>query len=301
MKRPQFPLYIVSKGRADTRLTARHLAGLGIPYFIVVEAQEADAYRAVIEGGEVLVLDPAYQRDYDAFWKLDDGVSRGSGPARNFAWDHAIASGAEWHWCMDDNINGFFRYHRNKKTPCTSPALFAAMEDFVLRYKNVGMAGPQYAMFVTRKRNRWPPFVLNTRIYSCNLIRNALPMRWRGRYNEDTDLSLRVLKAKWVTVLFNAFLQWKMPTLTMKGGNTDTIYVGGTDAKSRMICEMHPDVAQMHHRFGRPHHLVNYDGFDQRLVFREGFVAPSEADNYGMELQTDIPMDERGAFARKFR
>ena len=87
-----------------------------------------------------------------------------------------------------------------------------------LRYKNVAMAGPQYKFFAP-DRQKLPPFVRNTRIYSCNLIRNDLPFRWRGRHNEDTIKSLDVLKAGWCTILFNAFLQDKAPTLTIKGGN----------------------------------------------------------------------------------
>ncbi len=79
-------------------------------------------------------------------------------------------------------------------------------KDFVLRYENIAMAGPNYFMFAPRKRKH-PPFSLNTRIYSCNLIRNDLPFRWRARYNEDTDLSLRMLKAGWCTVLFYVFLK----------------------------------------------------------------------------------------------
>lgn len=33
------------------------------------------------------------------------------------------------------------------------------------------------------------------RAFPCILIQNDIPFRWRGRYNEDTDLSLRALKA----------------------------------------------------------------------------------------------------------
>jgi len=44
------------------------------------------------------------------------------------------------------------------------------------------------------------------------LIRNDVPYRWRGRYNEDTDLSLRMLKDRWCTIQFNAFLQGKAAT-----------------------------------------------------------------------------------------
>ena len=46
-----------------------------------------------------------------------------------------------------------------------------AMESFVLRYKNVVMAGPHYRMFMPARLKR-APFFLNTRIYSCNLIKN---------------------------------------------------------------------------------------------------------------------------------
>jgi hypothetical protein len=38
---PQFPIYIVSKGRHDTRLTARALDRLAVPFKIVVEAKSA--------------------------------------------------------------------------------------------------------------------------------------------------------------------------------------------------------------------------------------------------------------------
>ena len=61
-------------------------------------------------------------------------------------------------------------------------------------------------MFVVRKCGVLPAFKASTRIYSCIPIDNALPFRWRGRYNEDTDLSLRVFKAGLCMIQFNAFL-----------------------------------------------------------------------------------------------
>ena len=88
-----------------------------------------------------------------------------------------------------------------------------------------------------------PPFVVNTRIYSCLLIENSAPYRWRGRYNEDTDLSLRVLKDGLCTIQFNAFLCGKVTTQRMKGGNTKEFYSDeGTLPKSQMIADLHPDV-----------------------------------------------------------
>jgi hypothetical protein len=296
----RFPIYIVSKGRAGSRLTARSLGAMGVPYWIVVEGQERDEYAAVIDPARILVLDPEYQRAYDTFDDLGDAKSRGPGPARNFAWDHAIAAGAPWHWVMDDNIQDFHRFNHNLKVPVSDGAVLVAMEDWALRWRNLAMVGPNYFMFAPRKQKPSAPVKLNTRIYSCNLIRNDVPFRWRGRYNEDTDLSLRMLKAGWCTALFQAFLQYKLPTQQIAGGNTDAFYAReGTFPKSRMLVEMHPDVARQVIRFGRDHHFVDYRRFESnRLVLRPGVTIADTPNEYGMRLQ-HLDQSPRKAARRK--
>jgi hypothetical protein len=283
---PQFPIYIVSKGRWDSRLTSKALEALGVPYFIVVEEQEYSSYAEVISPERVLVLDKAYQREYDTFDDLGDTKGKGPGAARNFAWDHSVDQGFPWHWVMDDNIKWFYRLNRNLKVPVSDGTIFRCMEDFCLRYRNVSMAGPNYFMFASRKSKK-PPFIPNTRIYSCNLIRNDTPFRWRGRYNEDTDLSLRMLKAGWCTIQFNAFLQEKTTTQYLKGGNTDEFYAKeGTLAKSKMQVAMHPDVSKLVMRWGRHHHLVDYSPFrNNTLVLKDGVSVLDRVNNYGMQLK----------------
>lgn len=285
---PRHPLYIVSKGRHEFMYTSGHLTAMGVPHHIVVESQEADAYRAASGPlTTVLVLDPEYQDRYVTCDDLGFWEGKGcSGPARNFAWDHAVAAGAEWHWVMDDNIDGFYRLYRNIKTPCVAKAFWRAMEDFCERYENVMMGGPNYFMFASRK-TVMPPFTPNTRIYSCNLIRCSAPYRWRARYNEDTDLSLRMLKDGWCTVLFNAFLQMKLTTQTVPGGNTDTIYAEGTLAKSEMLARLHPDVASVTTRWNRDHHYVDYSVFRRTKLQPRPDLAPitRTVDDFGMVLQ----------------
>ncbi|MEX3929762.1 hypothetical protein AB4Y36_38125 [Paraburkholderia sp. BR10936] len=290
----RFPIYIPSKGRADNALTMGYLDEMGLAYTVIVEAQEYDAYACRYPADRLLVLDPAYQARYETCDDLGDTKGRGPGPARNFAWDHAIARGFDWHWVMDDNIRGFYRMNRNLKVPVSDGTIFRCMEDFALRYRNLAMVGPNYEMFAPRKY-KVPPFVMNTRIFSCNFIRNDIPFRWRGRYNEDTDLSLRVLKAGWCTVQFNAFLQDKVPTQTMKGGNNAEFYEReGTVPKSRMLVRLHPDVARMLWRFGRWHHYVDYKPFaSNRLVLREGVELPQGTDNYGMALRYLVDKPKR--------
>lgn len=282
---PRFPVYIVSKSRWDSRFTVKALEAIGVPFHIIVEQQELENYAAVIDRSKILVLDPEYQRMYNTFDRLGDSKSKGPGPARNFAWANAKANGSEWHWVMDDNIRAFYRYNRNREIMVGDGTIFRCMEDFALRYVNVAMAGPNYFAFVPRK-TKVPPLTLNTRIYSCNLIKNSLPYRWRGRYNEDTDLSLRILKAGLCTVLFNAFLQHKLVTQSVPGGcHSDFYSKEGTLPKSMMQVNLHPDVSRLVWRFGRWHHHVDYRPFRKnKLLVRSGVEIADATDDYGMKV-----------------
>jgi len=172
------------------------------------------------------------------------------------------------------------------------------MEDFALRYKNVSMAGPNYFFFAPRKTQQ-PPFITNTRIYSCNLIRNDTGFRWRGRYNEDTIISLDMLTAGWCTIQFNAFLQDKMCTQVLKGGNTEEFYHAegkvqdgeryadtGTLAKSQMLANVYPQYCKVVRKFSRIHHEVNYRPFKtQKLIRRDDIKISTEPNEYGMKLK----------------
>ena len=136
-----------------------------------------------------------------------------------------------------------------------------------------------------------PAYYLNTRVYSCILIKNDIPYRWRGRYNEDTDLSIRALKDGWCTILFNAFLCEKQQTMTMKGGNTDELYKQDGDMDGRLLMaqslvDQHPDIASVSWKWDRYQHHVDYSGFRRnKLKRREGLKIESGINNYGMILK----------------
>jgi hypothetical protein len=268
-----YPIYIPSKGRHDVRKTAEALERMGCRYHIIVEEQEADLYRATCKserGATVLVLPDRYKDEYEHMDDLGRTKSSGPGPARNFAWDHSIETyGAKRHWVMDDNIRKFSRLNKNnKEVEVLTPSFWAAMGLFVDRYANVAMAGPNYAMFA-KSFDKLPPFIANTRIYSCNLILNSAPFRWRGRYNEDTILSLDMLTAGWCTLQFNAFLQKKIETQQVKGGNTAEFYAReGTWPKSEMLVRAYPEVARHVVKYGRDHHHVDYRPFKRNRLVR---------------------------------
>lgn len=268
---PRYPVYIISKGRWESRLTSKALEAIRVPYHIVIEPQEYDQYAAVIDPSKILVLPFS-------------NLGQGSIPARNWVWEHSISIGAERHWILDDNIGGFHRLHDNFKIAVDTGATFRAAEDFADRYENVSLAGFNYCFFAKRKQ-LIPPFVLNTRIYSCILIKNSVKHRWRGRYNEDTDLSIRVLQDGDCTVLFNAFLADKAATMTMKGGNTDELYQGDGRLKmAQSLKDQHPHLVDITQKWGRWQHHVNYHIFKRNKLIPKPGVVVDDVNNYGMEL-----------------
>lgn len=245
-----------------------------VPFHVVIEPQEYDDYAAVIPKEQIYTL---------PFFNL----GQGSIPARNWVWEHAIEQGHTRHWILDDNIKHFGRLYKNKRYRVRTGATFAASEDFADRYENVALAGMQYRGF-TEERAYHPPFILNTRVYSCILIQNDIPYRWRGRYNEDTDLSLRVLKDGWCTILFYAFFADKAPTMTMTGGNTETLYkLDNEDGRllmAKSLQEQHPDVTRIVRKWGRWQHSVNYRPFKGNVLIKKKNVELPEDSEYGMSL-----------------
>jgi len=280
--KPKYPFYIVSKGRADTRHTSRAFEKLKTPYYMVIDEKEYSDYAAVIDPKKILIMPEEYRTNYDTFDDLGLSKAVGPGCARNFCWDHSIENGFKRHWVFDDNVKDFLRLNENR-IRVADGTIFKIMEDFCDRYTNIAIAGPNYRFFVAGDRH---PFILNTRIYSMLLIKNDIPYRWRGRYNEDTDLSLRVLKDGWCTCQFNAFLGNKTATQTIKGGNTEQFYSKeGTSPKSEMQVRMHPDVSKLVWKFNRWHHHVDYRPFkNNKLIRKPDVEIPEGINNYGMIL-----------------
>ena len=70
---PSYPVYIISKGRWETRFTSKSLEDMNVPYRIVIEPQEYEQYAAVIDPTKILVLPFS-------------NLGQGSIPARNWVW-----------------------------------------------------------------------------------------------------------------------------------------------------------------------------------------------------------------------
>lgn len=278
----RYPICIPSKGRHDVQITSKHLDGLGATYKFFVEETEADLY--IEKLGEDKVISMPFH-----------DLGKGSIPARNFIWDWAQEREHSRHWVIDDNLTGFSRTHMNRRLMVHGGSFFNCMEDFVDRYENIAIAGPHSRGFVADRDSRKPPFYWNHRVYSCSLIDTNLDYRWRGRYNEDTDLCLRMLKDGHCSILFNALTMDKFATHkgtgkdigAMKGGNTDNVYAAD-DYRLKFaesLKEQHPDVVEVTWRWGRWHHVVDYTPFKKnKPILRAGVTRTKERNNYGMEL-----------------
>lgn len=272
---PKYPIYIPSKGRWNNGQTRKRFEEMNVPYYIVVEPQEYELYANVIDKEKILVLPFS-------------NLKQGSIPARNWIWEHAIKEGHERHWIIDDNIIRFYRLNRNQVIRVVDGTIFKCAEEFTNRYENVALSGFNNIAFSRPNSENVAPFQLNTRIYSITLILNSIPYRWRGRYNEDTDLSIRVLKDGLCTIQFNAFLADKATTMHMKGGNTDELYQDDGRLKmAESLNKQHPHITRVTQKWNRYQHHVNYKPFRyNKLIKKKGLIIPKGINNYGMKLIT---------------
>ena len=277
MNKTKYPIYVISKNRVDVCYTAKFLANDNMDFKIVVEPQETQKYANKFGQDKILTLPFS-------------NLGLGSIPARNWCWENAKKNGHFRHWILDDNIHFIYRTYKGKRIRCKSLPAFKCIEDFTDRYKNVAISGLNYSMFVAGGN---PPFYLNTHVYSFLLIRNDLKYRWRGRYNEDTDLCLQVLSYKWCTVAFNAFCQNKQTTGTMKGGNADELYKGhGRLYMANALKRMWPGVVDVKRRYKRPQHVIahSWRKFDHSLIKKKDYNVSHETNEYGLTLKEKSPI-----------
>jgi hypothetical protein len=275
MNETRYPVYVLSKGRADCCLTARCFTRDRLRFFLVVEAQEEQEYRKYYPHAEYLILPP-------------EATGQGAVRVRQWIWEHSSELGAERHWEFDDNIREIGRLNKGYRIKCQAGIALNVIEDFTDRYTNIAIAGLNYQMFVINTTSI--PYYLNCHVYSAMLIKNNIPCRWRLRYNADTDLCLQALTSNWCTVNFNVFYGDKQQTMKMKGGNTSRYQGDGRLIMARTLEEMWPEHVETKMRYGRPQHVIkhNWKQFKQPLIRR------SDIDWEAIEQRTwSIPLKKR--------
>lgn len=271
---PKYPVYVPSKGRYESCYTAEFLIKDNVPFYLVVEPSEVDSYGSRFGYDRLLVLpwdgNDSVRRAYCKSLGIENG---GLIAVRNWIKAHSIAAGAERHWQLDDNMREVRQIVKNRRMYCSAGYALNATETFVDRYSNIALAGLSYYMFGIAIPGGKPPFYRNVHVYSCTLVLNSIPHKWRIAYNDDTDICLQVLSDGWCTVLMNAFMVQKIRTMMVKGGNTTDLYQG--DGRLRMAKSLErlwPGVVETRRRFGRPQHVIKnqWQKFDTPFKFKEG-------------------------------
>lgn len=255
--KPKYPIFIISKGRHDVCYTADMFLKYNVDFKIVIEPQEFNLYKQKYNE-KILIQTPF------------SNLGLGSIPARNFVWEQGIKSGMERHWIFDDNIRKTRYIWNGRKVECDPNIAISEVEKFTDRYENIAISGMQYTFFITKGHKK--PFYLNNRVYSNLLIRNDLDFRWRGRYNEDTDLCLQAWSKNLCTVLFNVFTIDKNATMAMKGGNMTELYKeNGRLQMSKDLERVWPYVVETKRKFGRAQHHIKKNSiqFDTQLIRRK--------------------------------
>lgn len=251
----KYPIYIPSKGRSQYCQTVKFMLKDKVDFKIVIEPSQEKAYKKEFDKQLLLILPENNMKLLGS---------------RLWIREHSIKNGFKRHWQFDDNIYNIYRLHKGKRIVINANIAIKTIEDFTDRYKNIGISGFNYEMFITSYTKK--PYYLNTHVYSASLINNNMPYKWRLYYNDDTDLCLQVLTNKLCTVAFNVFTVKKIETMVIKGGNTDDMYKvkDGRLKMARALEEVWPNHVETKMRFGRPQHVIkhNWKQFKTPLIRR---------------------------------
>jgi len=248
-----YPVFIPSKGRYDNCLTADMMIKDKMFFFIVVEPQEFNLYNKKYNKKYLLKL---------PFSNLNKGVY----PARNWIKEYANKNGYKYHWQFDDDMKTLAYYTNGKQHKKPSSYILPLIENFVNKYKNIGVASITSSAFAFSKKT---PYGLNKMVYGCFLYKSDLPYKFRLKLGNDTDMSLQVLEGGWCTVAMNAFVFNTQPLGTGKGGN-DTMYANnGRETRANALKNNFPHLPiKVTTRFGRPHHDLSqvWKRYKQQLI-----------------------------------
>jgi hypothetical protein len=232
--KPKFSVYIPSRGRSDTCLTAEILKSEGINFKIVIEPQDRDDYVSKYGEESCLVMD-----------KNNMGIAY----VRNWIKDYSKRKKEEYHWQIDDNIKNFRFRNNNKNEKTTAGFCLANAENYIVKFINIGIAGLTHTAFAFSHKE---DIGLNKQCYSCVLIKNDILIRYREGLVEDTDYSLQLLTKGYCTILFYKLLIEKAKTMSMKGGNTEIEYSGNKrELRTKELIKCWPGVFKYTYQYGR--------------------------------------------------
>lgn len=278
----KYPIFVISYNRPDFNGTSRTLAKFEVPHYLILHKEQISTYKSKFTEYQkkyttILEFDENYKLIYETCDDIPHVIKNaGSGAERNFAWDYSIKLGYNAHWLMDDNIKNFTyiagickrnnTYVRRIADKNIFWDKFHKAEDFFDKYENLLMLELTQNDFCINVCKY--TYSLNTRCFSCNLIYNNMPLRWRGRYNEDVILSYDIMTSGYCIASYHGgILKQKQSTREAKGGNhavkvgdTESIYKDGfgykysSNDKTELLLKVYPQYFRKVIKYGRVHH-----------------------------------------------
>lgn len=175
------PIYILSKGRAGTMTTGPLLTGL--PYYLVIEPQEAEAY-ALHHPEATLVILPE--------------SNKGAPYVRNFIKQHSKNNGDTYHWQLDDDITKFLLRYNNRNNPHHPAEVFNIAEQVVALYDNIGAASLMNDAYAFSAKQ---PVMVNQFVNRAILLKTN-DLQFQNNIIDDLDYGLQILDQNEVTLRF---------------------------------------------------------------------------------------------------
>jgi hypothetical protein len=198
----KYTIYIPSKGRPNC--STPKLLG-NTKYYLVVEPQDKKAYIDNFGKNKVLVLN----KNNKGLWY-----------ARKWIKKYSTKKSEKFHWQIDDDIRAFMKrdvkLQKNKRR--TAYSVLGHIENYVQRYKNIGMAGLKSEAFAWGAKR---DLDFNKQIAGVALLNNKVKVSYRDNVIEDTDYSMQVLSAggDYCTVLFNRLILSTVKLGSNEGGH----------------------------------------------------------------------------------
>lgn len=219
----KYPIYILSKERANCCFTADCLIKEGITFFLVVEKYDYPSYKIIYKNTPFIIL---------------DAENRGLSYARNFVKKYSQKNNENYHWQFDDDIKFFSERIENKNIK-SNPNILSKIENYVSNYSNIALSGCRDAVFAWTLKDE---LSYNKQIASALLINNNNNLYWNKDIIEDTDYALSCLYAGYCTVIFNRILYSKKPDNIGVGGQNSMYinYKNREDLERNLIKKYYP-------------------------------------------------------------
>ena len=229
-----FPIYIPSRDRAGKIVVPALLAACGLDYRIVIEPQFWDGYIKEYGPSMLLVLP-----------KNNGGLPF----VRNWIKQKSISDGDQYHWQIDDNVKKFL-VRRDGKNIQEKPSIgLAEIERWVLKYKNVDIAGMGHQLWAWSAGS---PISINHAPNTVFLVKNSCKAAWRDNCPEDADFAMQVLTNGNCCAQFNHIIFDKPASGTMAGGAKEVCYSGdGPRLRSEGMAKLWPGCFEPAIRNGR--------------------------------------------------